>query len=218
MLKARPIMLAIAPALVAFACGGDDSTDVADGTGGIAGASVDGGDAAVGGAGGAGAAAGNSGNDGSAGSARDGGTGGNAGSAGRAGSDGAAGTSSDSGNGRDGTTTSDAGPDRVEDARPDRGNDAANPDAGAACTTGPAMGKTCTDYCTAWFSTCQPIAMWLSTYADPPACMSACYSWADAKLCCRMENVDNAVMAKNAKQASTYCGQAAGVAAPPECN
>ena len=80
------------------------------------------------------------------------------------------------------------------------------------------MGMTCTDYCGGWFTTCQPIAMWSSIYADRTACMNACSSWIDAKLCCRAEHLHNAVTAKNEKQTDTHCGHATGVAGPPPCN
>ena len=104
---------------------------------------------------------------------------------------GAAGTSIDAGG--TGGTSVDASLDSAGDVQPDATSDASTGDGGAACSGGPGMGLTCANYCDDWFSTCQPIAMWSMTYADPAACLSACATWADAKLCCRTEHVRNAV-------------------------
>jgi hypothetical protein len=212
------------PTMVVMACGGDD--DLEGDAGGFAGASVGGAAGATGGKAGAGGSSGSAGSGGSAGTAkdggaggsagsgRDGGTGGSAGSAGTGGS-GAGGTTIDAGTDR--TTVSDAAPDGMGGARPDAGSDASASDAGPACMTGPATGLTCTDYCGGWFTTCQPIAMWSTTYATRAACLSACASWNDAKLCCRAEHVHNAVVAPNPNQAERHCGHAVGVDGPPPC-
>ena len=219
------------PILFVAACVGDDSSEgVVDaaGSGGTSITGSGGGDAAgkadaagtggTGGSTGSGGSAGaakDGGTGGSAGSGRDGGTGGSAGSAGTGGAGGAAGASIDAA--RDGTTTSDATAEGTGGARPDASNDASRPD-GGTCMSGPVTGLTCTDYCSAWFGTCQPIAMWSSTYANPAACIAACSSWNDAKLCCRAEHVSNAVAAPNPNQAEKHCGHAVGVDGPAECN
>jgi hypothetical protein len=213
-----------APALILMACGGDDASDFyLDGS---AGAPVGGAGGAAGGKAGAGGSSGSVGSGGSAGTAKDGGTGSGAGSAGTAGTGGSAGTAGTGGSGAGGTsidagndrtTVIDAATDGMGGARPDTGGDASAPDAGPACMMGPATGMTCTDYCGAWFTTCQPIAMWSTTYATRAACMSACAPWNDAKLCCRAEHVHNAVVAPNANQAERHCGHAVGVDGPPPC-
>ena len=247
MQKARWMTLAIlvAPALAAVACGGDDSSgDPAD-AGGAAGSSGTGaggaggsggsndagtgGSAGKGGSGTAGAAGtGAAGKGGSAGGAMDGGTAGKAGAGGSAGSAGSAGASGAAGKGGTAGTTSDGGPDGIvvvdatpdgtNDARVDTSSDAPIGDGGTACSTGPAMGRTCTNYCSDWFSTCQPIPMWSTTYANPTACLTDCSTWADAKLCCRAEHVQNAVNAPNMNQTSNQCGQAVGDGGPSACN
>ena len=213
--------------LVVVACGGDDATDAVD-AGGSGGTSVDGGGGASGGKAGASGSGGSAGSGGNAGAAKDGGTGGTAGSgrdgsteggggsAGTGGAGGAAGTSIDAGSG--GTTVIDAPADGMAGARPDASNDASRPDGGNICMTGPVMGMTCTDYCSGWFGTCQPIAMWSSTYATPAACMTACSTWNDTKLCCRAEQVHNAVVAPNPNQAERHCGRAVGVDGPAPCS
>jgi hypothetical protein len=120
--------------------------------------------------------------------------------------------------GKGGTSVSDATPDGTAGARPDAPADTAAPDGVATCMMGPATGMNCTAYCSAWFTTCQPIAMWATTYASPAACMAACSTWNEAKLCCRAEHVHNAVVAPNPNQAERHCGHAVGVDGPVECN
>ena len=211
--------------LLATACGGDDSSENPIDAGGSAGAPAEGGGGAAGGKGDANGSGGSAGSDGSAGAAKDGGTGGTAGSGrdgstegggGSSGTGGAAGTSIDAGSG--GTTIIDAPADGMGGARPDASNDASRPDGGNVCMSGPVMGMTCTDYCSGWFGTCQPIAMWSSIYATPAACMTACSSWNDTKLCCRAEQVHNAVLAPNPNQAERHCGRAVGVDGPAPCS
>jgi hypothetical protein len=60
--------------------------------------------------------------------------------------------------------------------------------------------------------------MWSTTYATPAACLAACTSWNDAKLCCRAEHVHNAVVAPKPNQTEKHCGHAAGVDGPDPCN
>jgi hypothetical protein len=213
------------------ACGDDDSADGmfdASGGGGAGGISSDSGTGASGG-GGAGGSGGSAGRGGSAGAPSDagprndsGGTsdsgrGGSSGSAGTGGTGGSAGRSNDAAS--DITIVGDASADGAGGGRPDAGSghDAPNADGGAACSSGPAMGLSCTHYCSAWFSACQPIATWSTTYASPAACASACAQWDDAKLCCRAEHAHNATTAPNANQAEKHCGHAAGVDAPNAC-
>ena len=210
------------------ACWGDDSSDGmvdAGGGGGSGGIiSTDSGAGATGGEAGAGGRAGSAGNGGSAGApkdaangsggARDSGAGDSSGSGGMGG---AAGRNIDAAT--DTTMVRDATADGTGGGRPDSGssNDAPSPDGGAACSSGPAMGMTCTHYCSGWFSTCQPIAAWSTTYASPTACMSACAQWNETKLCCRAEHVQNAIAAPNANQTEKHCGHAVGVDAPDAC-
>jgi hypothetical protein len=190
------------PSLLVAACGGDDESGAPIHAGGSAGASID---ASVGDAAGRAGAGGAAGSGGSAGAVKDGrsaeaamdGSTGVAGAAGTGGAAGAAGTGG---------------------ARPDAAGDVSRPDGSVACMSGPAAGMTCNDYCSAWFSTCQPIAMWSATYATPAACLAACTSWNDAKLCCRAEHVHNAVVASKPNQAEKHCGHAAGVDGPDPCN
>jgi hypothetical protein len=234
--QARFVTLAVVAgfALVA-ACGDDDSTtDVVD-LDGSAGASGGGGAGGSGGGDGGGqggsagkagssGTAGSAGNGGSAGMAGAGGTGGNAGaggkagaggtagSAGNAGTGGGAGTSVDSGGG--GTAGMDASSDGAADVRSDAIGDAPTGD-GGACSTGPAAGDDCSDYCGKWFSVCQPIAMWATTYANQAACLAACSTWPDAKLCCRAEHVQLAEDGNNMNQMSMHCGHAVGANNPP---
>jgi len=213
------------------ACWGDDSSDGmvdAGGGGGSGGIiSTDSGAGATGGEAGAGGRAGSAGNGGSAGApkdaangsggARDSGAGDSSGSGGMGGAGGAAGRNIDAAT--DTTMVRDATADGTGGGRPDSGssNDAPSPDGGAACSSGPAMGMTCTHYCSGWFSTCQPIAAWSTTYASPTACMSACAQWNETKLCCRAEHVQNAIAAPNANQTEKHCGHAVGVDAPDAC-
>jgi hypothetical protein len=229
MKNARWFLFAAVGTTTLAACGGDDSSDGmldASGVGGSGGVSTDSGTSATGGSAGAGGRAGSAGSGGSAGApkdaangsdsagARDSGTGGSSGSAGMGGS---AGRSTDASN--DTTTVRDAAADGSGGGPPDSvsGNDATSPDGGLACSSGPAMGMTCTHYCSGWFSTCQPLATWSTTYASPAACISACAQWNDTKLCCRAEHVHNATVAPNANQAEKHCGHAAGVDAPDAC-
>jgi len=235
--RRRLITLAIlaAPALVASACGGDDPPADPVGTGGAAGASGSGGAGGSGGAdggatggsagkAGSGGAGGATGKGGSAGTAIDGGTAGKAGAAGAAGSAGSGGGAGAGGAGKGGAAGAgtdggsvDAHTDSTADARPEASSDTSTGDGGAACANGPAMGRTCTNYCNDWFGTCQPIAMWSTTYADQAACLSACSTWADAKLCCRAEHVDNAVKAGDMNGKNNHCGHAAGLNGPAPC-
>ena len=228
--RARFLALAIlaAPALVVSACTGDASGDTVDldgsagasGTGGGGGSGADGG--GTGGSAGKGASGGTAGSAGNAGSSGTTGAGGSGGKAGASGAGGTAGSGANAGSGGAAGMSVDSGADGISgmdasDARSEASSDTPTGDAGAACLMGPATGRTCTSYCNDWFSTCQPLAMWSATYASPAACLAACSTWADGKLCCRAEHVQNAVNANNMNQMNTHCGHAVGVDGPPAC-
>jgi hypothetical protein len=237
--KDRWITLAIFAglALVVNACGsgelpgtgadGSAGLSGAGGTGGSAGAADAGatggsaGNVATGGAGGSagkagsGGAAGSAGNGGSSGATIDGGMGGGAGTADSGGTGGQGGAAGTSDGGPDGTTGADASRDTSGDARSETSSDVRT---GLPCSMGPAEDRACDDYCSDWFDACQPIAMWATTYADEPACLSACGTWLDAKLCCRAEHAELAADANDMTEASMHCGHAVGVNGPAACN
>jgi hypothetical protein len=138
-----------------------------------------------------------SGSGGAAGKAGSSGMGGTAGGA----PDGSAGTGGTAGGmpeaGRDGTTDADA-------STGDSGLNTCN-------TAGPALGLTCDDYCSTFITVCKPIPLWMNTYADKAACMSACASLNQAALCCRAQHVNLARDADGGADISMHCGHSTGM-------
>jgi hypothetical protein len=191
--------LIAAPFALAGACGGDDTTG-----GGAAGTST--------GSSGSGTA-GTSSSGGSAGSTT--------GSSGSAGSTNTAGSLGTGGSGTGGTTGGMAGT-----AAPDSGGagtaskDAATETAvddgsSTKCTvaTDPANGKSCADYCTAFYKVCTARPVTMNTYTSPADCVTKCKAFNQSQLCCRAQHA--VTVAANPDGGTDYldahCGHTIGI-------
>jgi hypothetical protein len=71
-----------------------------------------------------------------------------------------------------------------------------------------ALGKTCADYCTSFFTTCADYNTTNESFANLAECRMLCENFGDDQLCCRAYHVENA--AGTAANATTHCPHAAG--------